>query len=189
MSSEDVLAFKKGEEKDILGMKVKFVDFDRSKFNRDEMTSGKQNIMGAELEVTIDGKTEKVIVEQEISEQGTVPIPVMMKGSDKFSFHLIKLSVAGESTVDVAILDESKPKNETPETLVLTASIKPFINFVWGGTIVMVIGFFLALMARYRRIKSESRKVTAMHTSGTLSGGNGSQKQGSKHHKEHTHKN
>ena len=180
MSEKDMHSFKKGEEKDINGLKVKFIDFDRSKFNRDEMTSGKQNIMGAELEVTLDGKTEKVIVEQEITDHGTHAIPVMMKSSGKFSFHLIKLSVTGESTVDIAIIDETKPKNDTPETLVLTASIKPFINFVWGGTIVMVVGFFLALLARYRRIKSESRKINSVQT-----GGNGSHKQDSKHQHEH----
>ena len=178
IKQEDMHSFKKGEEIQVGEMKVKFVDFDRSKFNRDEMTTGKQNVMGAELEVTLDGKTEKVIAEQEISDQGTVPVPVMMKSSDKYSFNLIKLSVAGESTIDIAIIDESMPKNTSPETLVLTASIKPFINLVWAGTIVMVVGFFLAIMVRYRRMKSETRKINLLHS-------NGSHKKDSKHHHEH----
>jgi cytochrome c-type biogenesis protein CcmF len=183
ISAEDVHSFKKGEEKDINGMKIKFIDFDRSKFNRDDMESGKskdgQNIMGAELEVTLDGKTEKVTAEQEISEQGNNPVPVMMMGNDRYSFHLLQLSVSGESTISLAIIDETKPKKQTPETLVLTASIKPFINFVWGGTVVMVIGFFLALMVRYRRMKSESRKINALHS-------NGSQKKSHKQMQEQT---
>ncbi|HEY3251071.1 MAG TPA: cytochrome c-type biogenesis CcmF C-terminal domain-containing protein [Ignavibacteria bacterium] len=183
MSAEDVHSFKKGEEIQVGAMKVKFVDFDRSKFNRDEMTSGKQNIMGAELEVTINGKTEKVVAEQEISEKGTNAIPIKMQGNDKYSFHLLQLSVSGEPTVDIAIIDDTQPKKETPETLVLTASIKPFINLVWGGTLVMVLGFFLALMARYRRIKSETRKITAVHSNG---GGNGNaHKHHKQQHKEH----
>jgi len=181
IKQEDVHSFKKGEEILVGELKVKFVDFDRSKFNKDEMTSGKQNIMGAELEVTLDGKTEKVVAEQQISEKETVPVPVMMKSSDKYSFHLTKLSVSGESMVDIAIIDESKPKNNSPETLVLTASIKPFINLVWAGTLVMVAGFFLALLVRRKRIKSESRKLNAMHS-------NGSHKQSSKQ-KEHAEKN
>jgi cytochrome c biogenesis factor len=98
----------------------------------------------------------------------------------------MKLSVAGESTVDIAVVDETAPKKDIPETLVLTASIKPFINFVWGGTLIMVSGFFLALLARYRRIKSESRKINAISPNG-----NGSHKQGSKQQssKEHADKN
>src|SRR4030095_3204298 len=170
MSAEDVHTFKKSEEIQVGDMKVKFIDFDRSKFNRDEMTSGKQNIMGAELEVIRNGKKEKVIAEQEISSEGSNPIPIKMQGNDKYTFHLLKLSVSGEPTVDIAIIDDTKPGKETPETLVLTASIKPFINFVWGGTLVMVTGFFLALMARYKRIKSETRKITTLHTNGNGNG-------------------
>ncbi len=184
----DIHSFNKGEEKDINGMKVKFIDFDRSKFNRDEMEAGKTNIMGAELEVTIDGKTEKVIAEQEMSQNGSSPIPVKPLGNDKFTFYLTKLSVAGESTVDIAIIDDNKMQQEqgAPETLVLTASVKPFINLVWGGTIVMVIGFYFALIARHRRIKSETRKSEHLSSNGNgHSNGNGNNK--SHHNKKHKH--
>ncbi len=163
--AEDVNSFKKGEEKDINGMKIKFMDFDRSKFNRDDM-SGTGNIMGAELEITVEGKTEKVIAEQEMSKDGGNSIPVKMSGNDKYTFYLVKLSVAGESSVDIAVVDDSMPKSQAPETLVLTASVKPFINLVWGGTAVMVLGFFLSLIARYRRMKSESRKNLVLNGNG-----------------------
>jgi cytochrome c-type biogenesis protein CcmF len=146
-------------------MKVKFIDFDRTKFNRDDM-SGSNNIMGAELEVTIDGKTEKVVAEQKIIQGETEDIPVKMSANDKYTFYLVKLSVAGESTVDIAIVDESIQKEVIPETLILSASIKPFINLVWGGTVVMVLGFFFSLVSRYRRIKSESKKSAHLNTNG-----------------------
>lgn len=187
-SPNEIHTFNKGEEKDINGMKIKFIDFDRSKFNRDDMTSGKENVMGAELEVTLDGKTERVIAEQEMSQNGAAYIPVKMAGNDQYTFFLVKLSVAGESTVDIAVVDDFMPREPAPETLVLTASIKPFINLVWGGTAIMVIGFFLALMTRYRRIKSESRKIDIIHSNGHKS--NGHNNQNVKHHKEkHTEKN
>lgn len=163
-SPSDIHSFKKGEEKDINGMKVKFIDFDRTKFNKDEKESGKLNIMGAELVVTIDGKTEKVVAEQEMSTSGGNPLPIKLKSNDIYTFYLTKLSVEGEATVDIAVIDESAHKHQAPETLVLTASIKPFINLVWGGTIVMVIGFYFALLTRYRRIKSEHRKNEIANT-------------------------
>lgn len=175
-SQNEIHTLKKDEEKDINGMKIKFIDFDMSKFNRDELGSGKENILGATLDVTRDGKTEKVIVEQKIAEGGNENIPVKMSANDKYTFYLVKLSVEGESTIDVAVVDDSVEKTPMPETLVLTASIKPFINLVWGGTIVMVVGFFLSLLARYRRIKSDARKHAAMHS-------NGENHKSGKHHK------
>lgn len=166
LSQNEIHSFKKGEEKDINGMKIKFIDFDRSKFNKDAMQSGQDNIMGAELEVTRDGKTEKVIAEQKISQNGNENIPVKMSPNDKFTFYLLEMNVSGESSVSVAVVDETVVKEPQPETLVLTASIKPFINLVWGGTVVMVVGFFLSLMARYRRLKSEARKNASVNTNG-----------------------
>jgi cytochrome c-type biogenesis protein CcmF len=160
-SSTDVHSFKKGEEKEIGPVKVKFIDFDRSKFNRDDMTSGKENIMGAELEITSEGKTEKLVAEQKIMGGQTEHIPVQW---NNYTFYLEKLSVAGESSVDIAIVDNSEVKTQAPETLVLTASIKPFINFVWGGTVIMVVGFFLALLKRYKRIKSKTQKLNIIHS-------------------------
>ncbi|MEO8514570.1 MAG: cytochrome c-type biogenesis CcmF C-terminal domain-containing protein, partial [Ignavibacteria bacterium] len=187
-SPNDIHSFKKGEEKDINGMKVKFIDFDRTKFNKDEMESGKMNIMGAELQVTIDGKTEKLVAEQEMSKEGGNPLPVKLAGNDKYTFMLTKLSVAGESTVDIAVIDETIPKENAPETLVLTASIKPFINLVWGGTLVMVIGFYFSLLSRYRRIKSDHRKNEVVNTNGNGSNGNSHSNGNGKHHqKKHKH--
>lgn len=187
----DIHSFKKGEEKDINGMKVKFIDFDRTKFNRDEMESGKMNIMGAELEVTFDGKTQKLVAEQEMSESGGNPIPVKLPGNDKFTFYLTKLSVQGESTVDIAVMDEAVLKDTSPETLVLTASIKPFINLVWGGTLVMVLGFYYSLVSRYRRLKSDTRKSNQLSDNGH-NGSNGNNNgngkvQNKKHHKDAEH--
>lgn len=185
-TANDIHSFKKGEEKDISGMKVKFIDFDRSKFNMDEIDTTKVNILGAELEVTIDGKSEKLVAEQEMSSHGGNPLPTKLKGNTKYIFYLTKLSVDGEATVDIAIVDGSLHENHAPETLVLTASIKPFINLVWGGTIVIVIGFYFSLLTRYRRIKSEHRKNEAFNKKENGSDGHNNGKD--KHHqKEQKH--
>lgn len=182
----DIHSFKKGEEKEINGMKIRFVDFDRSKFNREEMEAGKMNIMGAELEVTVNGKTEKIIAEQEMSQNGSNPIPVQLPGNDHYTFYFTKMSVETESTVDIAVIDSHKMQEEqgAPETLILTASVKPFINLVWGGTIVMVLGFYFSLLARHRRIKSETRKAEHLNSNSSHTNGNGK----AHHSKKHQHK-
>jgi cytochrome c-type biogenesis protein CcmF len=173
-SSSDMLNLKKGEEKEIHGMRVKFVNFDMSKFDRESIQEGKDNIMGAELEVTKDGKTQKVIVEQKITSSGTENIPSKISDYDNYTYYLLHMSVSGESVVDVAVVDDSIPKSDAPETLVLTASIKPFINLVWGGTIIMVLGFFASLLRRYRLIKSGHIKAER-----SMDGSSGHNKNGS----------
>jgi len=39
-----------------------------------------------------------------------------------------------------------------PEALVVEASIKPYINLLWGGTLVMMLGFVLSI---FKRAKEE----------------------------------
>jgi cytochrome c-type biogenesis protein CcmF len=179
-SQDDVLKLDKGQEKEFKGLKIKFVDFDRSKFNRNDMESGKDNIMGAQLLVTDGKNTETVVAEEKISQGSTDNIPVTMKGDDRYTFYLTNVSVQNESSVSIAVVDNTQPKNANPETLVLTASIKPFINLVWGGTLFMVLGFFLTLIKRYRRVKSDENLIKKISTNGLGESHNGNPKQ---HHK------
>jgi cytochrome c-type biogenesis protein CcmF len=52
-------------------------------------------------------------------------------------------------------VDANKPKQENKEeTLLITASIKPFINVLWIGTAILVIGFFVSLIRRGRELKT-----------------------------------
>ena len=157
-SDNDVVAFTKGEEKEVKGLKVKFIDFDRSKFSQEAMSEGKDNTIGAEFEVTFDGKTEKIIAEQLMTNGNTENIPVRLSGTDKYTFILSHIAITGESVAELAIVDESAPSVQDPETLVLTASIKPFINLVWGGTIIMALGFFFSLYGRAKRFKQSQQK-------------------------------
>jgi cytochrome c biogenesis factor len=139
-------------------MNVKFIDVDMSKFNREALDDeGKENIMAAELEVTTpDGKVETVKAEQKFTPEGMLNIPVKINPYDNYTFYLLKMSVSGETMIDIAISDDNKSTDEMPETLVLTASIKPFINLVWGGTVVMVLGFYFSLFSRYRKLKPKA---------------------------------
>jgi cytochrome c-type biogenesis protein CcmF len=165
---DDEVSIKKDEVKEFKGLTVKFIDFDRSKFNRDAMQNGKDQTMGAELEVTIGKNKETVIAQQKIVEGNQESIPVKTNDGN-YTFYLDKVSVTGESSIDLAIVDSRQPKSDnTPETLVLTASIKPFINLVWGGTIVMVLGFFFSLINRYRKLKVESIVLEKISTNGNV---------------------
>ncbi len=162
-SQDDIVTIHKGEEKEVKGMKVKFIDFDRSKFSQESMQEGKDNIMGAELEITSGYEKEKITAEQKISQGETENIPVKLKSNDRYTFYLSNVTVSGETSIELGIVDDQAIKDpEAPEMLVLTASTKPFINLVWGGTVVMVLGFFFSLYSRYKKFdygKKDSSKI------------------------------
>jgi cytochrome c-type biogenesis protein CcmF len=187
---EDVVQFNKGEEKDVKGLKIKFVDFDRSHFDRDAMQEGKESLMGVQLEVTDGKKTETVIPELLFADGSQKYIPVKMTNNDRYTFYLANMNIQDESSISLAVVDDTEPKSsESPEILVLTASIKPFINFVWVGTLIMGLGFFFSIKNRYRSLKSESKitgkvnnDLKSVHTNGDT---NGHDKHKQSKHKQH----
>lgn len=190
-SENDIVTIKRGEEKEIKGMKVKFLDFDRSKFSQESMQEGKENIIGAELEITSGYEKENLIAEQMMSQGETQQIPVKLQNNDRYTFYLTKVTVAGESEIDLAVTDDlMKTSTDAPEMLVLTASVKPFINFVWGGTIIMVLGFFYSLNGRYRKFKNEKSLNTVLLKKNNINERNGHHKKILNNHIQHTvHKN
>jgi hypothetical protein len=63
------------------------------------------------------------------------------------------------STIEARLKNPNLPvnTNDKRETLVVEASVKPFISFVWLGIILMVVGFAIA---RGRRAR-DARKLGA----------------------------
>lgn len=184
-SDKDVVTLKKGEEKDVKGMKMKFVEFDRSKFNQESMQEGKENTMGAEIEIITDKGREKLIAEQLISGGQTTNIPVTMNSSDKYTFYLVNVKVGSESEIELAVKDNDEVvDSKNPEILVLTASVKPFINFVWAGTGIMVLGFFFSLFSRYKKFSSVKKETAGILIKNNLQNKNGNHTNGS--HKKHS---
>jgi cytochrome c-type biogenesis protein CcmF len=68
-------------------------------------------------------------------------------------FGLVILT-AGNVEIALSSFDETETTevhiSEKKEVLTVTASIKPFINLVWAGVAVMVIGFFVAVTRRLK---------------------------------------
>jgi len=72
--------------------------------------------------------------------------------SDKLNISVTLENLAAAGKVDLAVsnLNNSDPNTvKAPvEILSIEASIKPFINLVWIGVVVMVVGFFIAVTRR-----------------------------------------
>ena len=73
----------------------------------------------------------------------------------KFRFTNIK---PDENKLELMIYQKPPPERKW---IVLKAIEFPFINFFWGGTIIMTIGFILAIVRRVRDVKNENKKKLA----------------------------
>lgn len=122
------------------------------------MMSGGDFKLGLQVAVS-NGKETKVIepyIEKKGAEMLNVPMEIPEFG--------VTVGVSSiNPTTKVAILtveDKMHPQPVAKETIVVQASVKPFVNFVWLGTIVMVAGFLLSMGKRYRQLIQKDKKTT-----------------------------
>ena len=160
-SNEDTYIFKKGEQKEIKGLKIKFKDFDMEGMHMGQDASpSKDFTIGINLEIT-DGEKMMTLtpkIKYKGDDEEYIPAEINGKYLLYFSKMEIKSQEDGESRISLAVKDVNDPKQQTKEeTLLITASIKPFINVLWIGTGVLVLGFFVSLIRRGREIKSKTK--------------------------------
>lgn len=86
----------------------------------------------------------------------------LIKGNTKVDFGR-KVDEAGLKLRFTNILPEKdkleltvyqKPKEDKKDWIVMKAAVFPYINFFWGGTIIMVIGFLLSIFRRSKEVKA-----------------------------------
>jgi len=162
---------RKGETVNISGVNVTFIDFDRSGFSNENMKYGKESIIGAELDIESSYGKEKITVLQKIYGESAESIPVRMKNSDRYTFTLNKINAGGEPAIELSVKDQAmKDSPVQPETLVLTASIKPMIDLVWAGTVIMSAGFIFSMIGSFRKSRKQdiilksTKLVKPVHT-------------------------
>jgi len=160
-SEDELLELKKGEEKKIGNVSVQFNDFDFGNIDKGgkEIQSGNYTI-GAIIKVKDIKYTETLEPKIKYTEGNPEYLVAKITGNDIYNFYFVKMAVKGEDqggpTATIAVVN-NKNASLTPkadETLVLTASVKPFINVLWTGTVVLVLGFFLSILKRRKELRS-----------------------------------
>ena len=142
---------RKGETVDIGGAHATFVSFDMGAHGKDAMARGERGMsIGSVLEIKNAAASEKVVA------------LAHYRGDQPPSYEPIKSEVLGttiqmvgmnvsmqptESSVTVAV-NRPGDASSQPDMLVVEASVKPYINLLWGGTLVMLAGFALAIVKR-----------------------------------------
>ncbi|MCL5020524.1 MAG: hypothetical protein M1339_02430, partial [Bacteroidetes bacterium] len=138
---------------------------------RQAMIDGKPFQLGSIVRVkSADGKTQTIIPTNEIiPNEDTRLHTVTTKSGDAFTVTDVHVDnqtkqasidlayMPGKNSPDFALLKQAQqgPQDEK-QALVIEATIKPFINLVWGGVVIMVIGFIVTWRRRREDLLRES---------------------------------
>jgi cytochrome c-type biogenesis protein CcmF len=146
----ETYTIQKGQTVSIGDVQAKFVKFDMSQHGADAMVQSDGMAIGSVLELS--NGTAKETVTPVAVYQPNHP-PTYKPSSSRLvnaTIQLVSMNVGMEAARSTITVEVQRPgiSERQPETLVVEASIKPFINLVWGGTVVMMIGFVLSILKR-----------------------------------------
>ena len=145
----------KGDKVEAGSLQVTFMDFDFSNMQKGAMVEGKDFSIGVDLEVQ-DGKKKiplRVLMKNTPQGPEYPPVPYVAADKSSYEFTLVRLlpdrDDKSKSKVEISVkLPDNAASPKKAETLVIEASIKPYINLVWVGTVTLVVGFFLTIIRR-----------------------------------------
>lgn len=163
--AHDVYDLSKGETISIDDMKVTFVRFEMNQHGKDGMMASGEFAIGAILEVQRGKVKEQVTLVTIFKGEGErITKPTLLKdGVRGFEFMDMSVGMEGKaSTVRIKALGltHDHEHEEKPETLVIEASLKPFMVFVWLATLFVLVGFLLAMIHRNRDIRESANTVS-----------------------------
>jgi len=156
----------KGTPVTIEGRSVTFVRFDMTHEGTTGMTSGQGFPVGAVLEIK-QGKKKEELVLRSMFDQGVAhPVPSTTKdGSLTLSFLGMNIDMeTKKSSIELGVsAPGAAPVQSRPEMLVVEASSKPFMSFVWVAAIFLLGGVGLAL---FQNSLSAVRPILLRKTNG-----------------------
>jgi len=143
----------KGESVSIGGITARFVRFDMDQHGTDPMTSRDDGMaIGSVLELSNGASRETITPIAVYPTDGTPRFETSRSKLMNANVQLVSMNVgmgSGKSTVTVKV-DRHDGAPHQPEALVVEASIKPFTNLLWAGTFIMMAGFVLAMVKRFK---------------------------------------
>ena len=139
----------KGNSIDYNGATIIFNEFEFPQEAMSSMMAGGAFQIGAKMTVNYNGNSYDVkpLMKSEGGQRTYVPAEVP---DANLKIELTNLDASGTVAVALSSLDGNSTEqvSVTKETLSVEASIKPFINLVWAGVLVMVFGFVISVVRR-----------------------------------------
>jgi cytochrome c-type biogenesis protein CcmF len=141
----------KNEPVEFEGAKITFTEFNFPPNTMQDMMEGKDFEIGVLLNVEKDGKTSNVKLAMK-NQAGQRVLTSADVREANFKIELMNLDATGKIQVAVSPLNDihAEPEASGKEVLTITASVKPFINLVWAGVLVMVLGFVVSVIRRLK---------------------------------------
>jgi cytochrome c-type biogenesis protein CcmF len=150
------ISLKKGGSTEFNGAQISFTSFNLGAETMTAMQEGRDFQMGALLMIEKNGKEEQVELLRK-SINGKIEFTLFTSEEQDLKIGLVNLSAdvieISLSTLSAGEHDHSSDAKQ--EILSVSASIKPFISFVWIGVAVMVFGFFISMT---RRLQESMKK-------------------------------
>ena len=152
--------------KDVLqefeGLKLKFTGFEFSEEQRSAMMEGKPFELYAFVCVFEGMKDSTLSLKMEGTKGRTAFIPVTYRTENQKQYEFTLNRVVPEedsskSEVEITVKRFSDQAVHKNDVLTIEATVKPYINLVWIGTVTLIFGFLLTIIRRVREaMKKES---------------------------------
>ncbi len=145
----------KGKTGTLGGATVRFV-----RFEMDSHAMGSPNgaTVGTLLEITKDGKTEQVVPAISYGSNAAPQYKAAHSHTFEADIRLVEMRIGQggeESKITVALAGGGGTK-QTTDTLIIEASLHPYIMLLWIGTVLLFLGMIIA----YARRKSEDAQLS-----------------------------
>jgi cytochrome c-type biogenesis protein CcmF len=142
------ITIRKGETLQVGTTKILLTGFEMTAHGA--AMSANEMPIGAQLKIS-DGAAEETITPITVFRANSAPRYRSVESRLLKSLVTLKLVNVGmgsggsSAALELQALDSS---HQQPETLVVEASVKPYINLVWIGTILMMVGFIFSIVNR-----------------------------------------
>lgn len=142
-----------GETRELGGLTVTFLGFRLPGMHQVEMMEGKGIRIGARLSVARAGASASAVEPAKVLKGGQASDEPAMFGG-RYEFVITGMSPDREarqnSTVEIGVVDRltAGAAAGAPDVLVAEASVKPYINLVWAGLIIVLVGFAVTIVRR-----------------------------------------
>ncbi|MBP1646960.1 MAG: ccmF [Bacteroidetes bacterium] len=135
-------------------LEITFVDFELPDAEKGAMVEGKDMRIGARLMVKESGGKPQAVVPAKLLKEGSLTDQPAMLGN-AFEFVITGMSPDRESrehsSVEIGVRNVARggeTAQPEPDVLVVEASVKPYINMVWSGVIILLVGFVVTIVRR-----------------------------------------
>jgi cytochrome c-type biogenesis protein CcmF len=156
-SNQTKVIMQKGESIDFNNSRITFSKFSVSDDDMKAMLDGGEFLMGADLIVEHEGKNYTANPNIKFANKKQEIIEAVVEPAN-IKLAVTKIDARGSIDLIVTVLDsalQTIPDEEKTEVLTVEASIKPNINLVWLGVLLITIGFIIAALRRRKELISK----------------------------------